>query len=85
LVLVRSAGATAINVTSAADAGGICPGATCTLRQAIATAASGDSINFATGITTINLTSAELLITKNLTIRGAGAKLLSVQRTARSC
>src|SRR5258706_13901806 len=31
-----------ITVTSNADAGGTCPGATCTLRQAIATAGSGD-------------------------------------------
>ena len=35
-----------ITVRSSADAGGTCPGATCTLRQAIATAASGDTINF---------------------------------------
>ena len=36
-------------VTSTADAGGICPGATCTLRQAIATAASGDHDHFCCG------------------------------------
>ena len=77
--------AATITVTSTADAGGTCPGATCTLRQAIATAVSsgsGDTINFAAGITMINLTSAELLINKNLTISGPGANLLTVQRAA---
>ena len=74
--------AATLTVTSSADAGGTCPGATCTLRQAIATAAAGDTINFAAGLTTVNLTSAELLINKNLTINGPGANLLSVQRSA---
>ena len=69
-----------ITVTSSADAGGICPGPTCTLRQAIATAAAGNTIDFAAGITTITLTSAELLIDKNLTIRGPGADVLAVER-----
>jgi hypothetical protein len=72
-----------LTVNSAADAGGSCPGADCTLHQAIATAASGDTINFAPAITTINLTSGELLITTNdLTINGPGANLLNVQRSA---
>ena len=82
LLVAVSADAATITVTSTADAGGSCPGASCTLRQAIATAASGDTINFAAGITTIDLTSAELLINKNLTISGPGANLLSVQRSA---
>ncbi len=70
-------------VTSTADAGGICPGASCTLRQAIATAVSGTTITFAANVRgTINLTSGELLINKNLTINGPGANLLSVQRSA---
>jgi hypothetical protein len=73
------------DANSAADAGGSCPGADCTLHQAIATAASGDTINFAPAITTINLTSGELLITTNaLTINGPGANLLSVKRSAAS-
>src|SRR2546426_9239618 len=79
LLLARppvSRAATTITVTSTADPGGTCPGATCTLRQAIATAASGDTINFAAGITTINLTSGGLSINKNLTINGPGANLL---------
>src|SRR5256885_11783014 len=41
----------ALTVNSAADAGGTCPGADCTLRQAIIAAVSGDTINFAAGIT----------------------------------
>ena len=84
LVAVSADAATTITVTSAGDAGGSCPGATCTLRQAIAIAAPGDTINFAAGITTITLTSAELLINKNLTISGPGANLLTVQRSAAS-
>jgi len=74
--------AATLTVNSAADAGGTCPGADCTLRQAIIAAASGDTINFAASITTINLTTDELLINKSLTIRGPGANLLSVQRSA---
>jgi hypothetical protein len=70
-----------LTVNSSADAGGTCPGATCTLRQAILSAGSGDTVNFAAGITTINLTSAELSINKNLTITGPGANLLTVQRS----
>src|SRR5207302_8933775 len=84
LVLARppaSRAATTITVTSDADAGGTCPGASCTLRQAIATASPGDTINFAAGLTTVNLTTAELLINKNLTISGPGVNLLTVQRS----
>ena len=74
-----AAHATTFTVNSSADSGGTCPGATCTLRQAILTAGSGDTINFAFGLSTIDLTSAELLINKNLTILGPGAKTLTVQ------
>jgi Bacterial Ig-like domain (group 3) len=81
--LVAAQGTT-ITVNSDADAGGICPGASCTLRQAIATALPGDTIDFASGITTINLTSAELAINKDLTITGPGANLLTVQRSTAS-
>jgi hypothetical protein len=81
--LVAAQGTT-ITVNSDADAGGICPGATCTLRQAILTAAPGNTINFAGGITTISLTSAELAINKDLTITGPGANLLTVQRSTAS-
>jgi hypothetical protein len=77
-----SARAASLTVMSSADAGGTCPGATCTLRQAIATANSGDTINFGAGFSTITLTSAELLITKNLMISGPGANALSVRRSA---
>ncbi len=75
--------ATTWTVTSNADGGGTCAvpgGTTCTLRQAIATAADGDTINFAAGLTTITLTSAELSINKSLTINGPGATLLTVRR-----
>src|SRR5207247_9894863 len=85
LLLARppvSRAATTLTVTSTADAGGTCPGATCTLRQAIATAASGDTINFAAGVTTVTLTTAELSIEKILTFNGHGANLLNLQRSA---
>jgi hypothetical protein len=75
--------ANTITVTSDADAGGSCPGATCTLRQAIATAAAGDTINFSLPANSaITLTSGELLINKNLTISGPGANLLTVRRSS---
>jgi len=63
--------AATITVTSLADSG---PGS---LRNSIASAAPGDTINF--GVTgTITLTSGELLIAKNLTISGPGASNLVV-------
>ncbi|HMF80467.1 MAG TPA: right-handed parallel beta-helix repeat-containing protein [Candidatus Acidoferrum sp.] len=77
--LLLSAAATqaaTITVTSASDSGAG------SLRQAILDASPGDTINFAVGITTINLTSGELLIDKNLTINGPGAGLLTVQRSS---
>jgi hypothetical protein len=75
LFVAVSADATTLIVTSTADSGAG------TLRQAILDANSDDTINFSTGITTISLTSAELLIDKNLTITGPGANLLTVQRS----
>jgi hypothetical protein len=69
-----------ITVTGGEDGIGVCPGPACTLRQAIATATPGDTIDFAQGITAINLTSGELFIDKNLTIDGPGADLLTVRR-----
>jgi CSLREA domain-containing protein len=79
-----AAHATTFTVNSSADAGGICPGATCTLRQAIFTALPGDTIDFAVGLSTINLTSGELAINKNLIISGPGANFLTVQRSSAS-
>jgi len=72
----RAAGTLTVN--SEADAGGTClPGATCTLRQAIATASFDDVIDFAPGLSTITLTSGELLLDKRLMITGPGAKSMS--------
>jgi len=67
--------AATLTVTNGNDDG---PGS---LRQAVLNASSGDLINFAAGITTISLTSDELLINKNLMINGPGANLLTVQRS----
>ena len=66
--------AATITVTNTDDSG---PGS---LRDAIATAAPGDTINFAvTG--EINLTSGALGITKDLIISGPGASSLTVRRS----
>ena len=68
--------AATLTVTSSGDSG------TGTLRQAILDASSsgGDTINFdLTG--TITLTSGQLFITKNLTISGPGANVLTVRRS----
>ena len=83
---VASVPAATITVNSSADSGGTCPGADCTLRQALATAApaGGDIINFAPGITTINLTTNYLGINRPLTIIGPGANLLTIQRNSRA-
>jgi hypothetical protein len=63
-----------ITVTNTNDSG---PGS---LRDAIATAASGDTINFAFLINfrTINLTSAPITVDKSLTISGPGASRLAI-------
>ncbi len=70
-----NARASTLTVSSLADSG---PG---TLRDQVAAAASGDTINFSvTG--TITLTnSADMPIAKNLTITGPGAGSLTVNRT----
>jgi hypothetical protein len=66
-----------ITVTNTNDSG---PGS---LRQAIADATDGDTINFSvTG--TIGLTSGELLVAKNITISGPGAQNLAVNGNAKS-
>lgn len=66
--------AATIKVTSTADSG------TGTLRQAIADALSGDTIDFALPANSeIKLTSGTLIVDKSLTINGPGAPLLRVR------
>ena len=67
--------AATITVTNGNDSGAG------SLRQAILAASPGDTINFAPSITTVTLTSGELVIDKNLTITGPGANRLTVQRS----
>lgn len=85
-LLAGAAQAATITVTTTADNAGTCPGANCTLRQAIATAASGDTVVFripttdpnyasAAGIAYVALMNGEIAIGKNLTIDGAGARI----------
>ena len=65
--------AATITVTNTNDSG---PGS---LRQALASANNGDTINFAvTGTIALGLTSEVLGVTKNLTISGPGADRLSI-------
>jgi hypothetical protein len=75
LVTAQSA---VLTVTNTQDSG---PGS---LRDTIAAAANGDTIQFDAALNgqAITLTSAELLIDKSLTINGPGANQLSVQRSA---
>src|SRR5207248_2434759 len=61
-----------ITVTNTSDSD---PGS---LRQALADASDGDTINFAVS-GTISLTSGELVIDKNITISGPGSNLLTVR------
>jgi predicted outer membrane repeat protein len=69
----HSAGAAILTVTNTADNG---PG---TLRQALATAEDGDSINFSLPFpSTIRLTGGELLVTHSVEIGGPGADSLLV-------
>jgi hypothetical protein len=72
-IFISSSAASAATVTNNADSGAG------SLRQAIADAASGDTINFAATLNgqTITLAS-ELLINKNLTVSGPGANQLAV-------
>ncbi len=64
-------------VTTNSDSG---PGS---LRQAVKDACDGSTITFSGSVASpINLTTAELLISKNLTIQGPGANLLTVQRSS---
>jgi hypothetical protein len=67
--------AATITVTNGNDSGAG------SLRQAIIAASPGDTINFAPSVTTITLTSGELVIDKNLTITGPGANRLTVTAT----
>src|SRR5437868_11937506 len=73
----RNRPANTITVTNTNDSG---PGS---LRQALADANDGDTINFAvTG--TIGLTSGELLAAKDITISGPGAGNLAINGNANS-
>ena len=67
--------AATITVTNGNDHG---PGS---LRQAILNASLGDIINFVPSVRTVNLTSDELVIDKNLTIAGPFAHRVTVRRT----
>ena len=75
LLSATDAPAATITVTNGNDSG------LGSLRRAIVFASPGDTINFAPSVTTVNLTSGELVIDKNLAITGPGANRLAVQRS----
>jgi hypothetical protein len=71
--------AATITVINAADSGAG------SLRQALASASDGDTINFSGSVTgTITLTSGELLVGKSVTISGPGAANLTVDGDGRN-
>ena len=70
--MATQTGAATITVTNTNDSGAG------SFRQAIIAASPGDTINFAPSVTTVTLTSGELVIDKNLTITGPGANRLTV-------
>ncbi len=83
---ITAAQAATLTVTTTSDTNGVCnSGVNCSLREAIAAAASGDTIVFASPTfdspQTININS-ELTIDKNLTVTGRAANLLTVRNTA---
>src|SRR5436190_6666983 len=73
LLNATSARAATITVSNGNDSG------SGSLRQAIVDASPGDTINFAPSVTTVSLSSDELVIDKNLTITGPGADRLTVR------
>ena len=76
--LAMPANATTIVVTNTSDSG---PGS---LRQALAIANDGDTIDAAGVSGVITLTSGQLLVEKRVTINGAGADVLAVDGNATS-
>ena len=78
LSLPARAGTLVVNSTSD-HAVGPCDAADCTLREAITAAQTNDTITFAANVTgTITLTGGQIVINKNLTITGPGARVLEV-------
>ena len=81
LALAGPIQAATITVTHGGDGGGgSCPGAACTLRGAILSAAAADTIDFAPYIALVSLTAGPLTIDKALTIRGPAANRLTIRR-----
>lgn len=81
LLYALPAHAATVTVNALGDAGpGTCA-STCTLRDAITSAAPDDVITFASTLNfpaTIKLSGQQILLYKNLTIQGPGASLLSI-------
>jgi CSLREA domain-containing protein len=84
MAVVSAEGATWTVNTTTDNGTGTCTASKCTLRDAVLTAVSGDTITFALPAnSTITLTNGELSIdSKSLTISGPGAKQLAVRRSS---
>lgn len=74
---VRPAQGATLTVNSNGDSGSGCP-ASCSLRGAINSAASGDTIVFASSVTGVITFGSTITINKNLTINGPGASILAI-------
>ena len=72
-ISARAAGATTFTVTTPADVAGACTAAgPCSLRQAITSAADGDTIMVPAGGYTLDASNGQLVVTHGVTIDGAG-------------
>jgi hypothetical protein len=83
---VPAAAEAAVTVNTTGDPAGLgCTGGPCSLRQAIAASAAGDTINFAPGVSgAITLTGGVLLITQSVNIAGPGAGNLTIDGNGKS-
>ena len=68
--------ATTLTVTNGDDSGAG------SLRATIDAASAGDTIVFANGVTTVTLTTTQLVIAKNLTIQGSGVGGVTITRSS---
>src|SRR5947208_3140318 len=86
LVAASSVNGGSLVVNSTADDGtGTCTTSKCTLRDAVLSAGSGQTITFSLPAnSTITLTNGQLVIDKNLTIIGPGANTFAIRRNSDS-
>jgi hypothetical protein len=69
-------------VTNTGDGPSTCPGPACTLREAVTSAQSGDTIKLPPGVYTINGAIGGMSIVDQLTISGAGASTTTITESS---